>query len=158
VATWAAAARRFLDQNYYISLTGVDEWPPSVGEWPAALDQLAHAQKQLWEYAETLPEERLDDIVSAEKGYTIYILLHGIVQHNLYHAGQISLLKKLPAEENEFIEIIKKRRNQVFNEHVRCSSDGPKEFTHHELFGAMAMDYNFLLDEIEEWKNGVGHR
>ena len=25
-------------------------------------------------------------------GYSNYVLLHGVLQHNLYHAGQIALL------------------------------------------------------------------
>jgi uncharacterized damage-inducible protein DinB len=157
VATWAAAARRFLDQNYYVSLTGDDDWPPPVGDWTSAVDKLAGPQQQLWEYVETLPDERLDNIVSAEKGYTIYIVLHGIVQHNLYHAGQISLLKKLPADENEIIEIIRRHRNHLMSRQVYFSSDGPKDLTQHELCGAMAMDYNLLLDEIEEWQRAIRH-
>ena len=28
------------------------------------------------------------------KPYCIYFLLHGVIQHNLYHAGQIACLKK----------------------------------------------------------------
>ena len=28
-------------------------------------------------------------------GTTYYVMLHGVVQHNLYHAGQIALLRKL---------------------------------------------------------------
>lgn len=27
-------------------------------------------------------------------GVSAYVTLHGIIQHNVYHAGQISLLKK----------------------------------------------------------------
>jgi uncharacterized damage-inducible protein DinB len=27
--------------------------------------------------------------------YSNYVLLHGVIQHNLYHAGQIALLKKI---------------------------------------------------------------
>jgi hypothetical protein len=26
--------------------------------------------------------------------YSMYVLAHGVVQHDLYHAGQIALLKK----------------------------------------------------------------
>jgi hypothetical protein len=40
-----------------------------------------------------LTDERLDDTVSG-KGYSIYVMLHGVIQHDLYHAGQIALLKK----------------------------------------------------------------
>ncbi len=27
-------------------------------------------------------------------GVTVYVTLHGLVQHNVYHTGQIALLKK----------------------------------------------------------------
>jgi len=27
-------------------------------------------------------------------GYNVYVMLHGAVQHTLYHAGQIAILKK----------------------------------------------------------------
>ena len=35
------------------------------------------------------------DRPAAGKNHSLYVLLHGIIQHNLYHAGQIALLKKL---------------------------------------------------------------
>lgn len=95
VAAWAAAARLSLVENRYVDLTGDGDWPPPLGAWTDALEKLATAQQQLWEEVQKLPDERLNDMVSAEKKYSVYILLHGVVQHNLYHAGQISLLKKL---------------------------------------------------------------
>jgi hypothetical protein len=98
VANWADAARRFVVENHYVSLSGTDDWPPPSGSWPAALEKLASAQRELWTHVKTLPDERLNDIISAEKNYSVYILLHGVVQHNLYHAGQISLLKKMVNE------------------------------------------------------------
>lgn len=33
-------------------------------------------------------------ILHAGKRHSVYIELHGIIQHDLYHAGQIALLKK----------------------------------------------------------------
>jgi hypothetical protein len=42
------------------------------------------------------PESRLGDQVpgKTENYHNFYYLLAGIVQHELYHAGQIALLKK----------------------------------------------------------------
>ena len=40
-----------------------------------------------------LPEPRLRDQVPG-KDYDFYFMLHGVVQHELYHAGQIAILKK----------------------------------------------------------------
>jgi hypothetical protein len=44
-----------------------------------------------------LPDSRLDEVVPGKQGahYTFYYMLHGVVQHELYHAGQIALLKKM---------------------------------------------------------------
>lgn len=38
-------------------------------------------------------EHSLDEPI-VEGASSTYITLHGIVQHNIYHAGQIALLKK----------------------------------------------------------------
>ncbi len=40
-----------------------------------------------------LPHAKLSETVPGRE-YSVYCLLHGVVQHNLYHAGQIALLKK----------------------------------------------------------------
>jgi hypothetical protein len=42
------------------------------------------------------PDSRLAERVPGKEPdyYTLYYMLHGIVQHELYHAGQIALLKK----------------------------------------------------------------
>ena len=48
----------------------------------------------------SLPEDKLfqptNDPRDRESGAGVdhYVLLHGIVQHDVYHAGQIALLKK----------------------------------------------------------------
>ncbi len=40
-----------------------------------------------------VPAARLAESVPGRE-YSVYYLLHGVVKHNLYHAGQIALLKK----------------------------------------------------------------
>ena len=78
--------------------------PPDEEGWPAVRDAeeaawheaLASLEARHRELAETvarLTDERLADGV-AGKDYLVYVLLHGAVQHDLYHAGQIALLKK----------------------------------------------------------------
>ena len=68
--------------------------PPSEEAWRQALDQLAQAQRDLEAKIRTLTDDRLREKVGGPVPYSIYTLLHGVVQHNLYHAGQIALLKK----------------------------------------------------------------
>ena len=73
-------------------------------DWPALGDDSAEgwfdAQDKLFEDAEKLAhaieeceDAKLGDIVPG-RSYDFYYLFHGIVQHSLYHGGQIAILKK----------------------------------------------------------------
>jgi len=55
--------------------------------------RLEGAHEKLRGSIATLDPERLDQKVPG-KPYSIYFMLDGVIQHNLYHAGQIALLKK----------------------------------------------------------------
>lgn len=80
------------------------DWPdvgdPTADRWRAALDRLEAVHRQLVTAIRELPEQMLlaptndprDRATGA--GVPYYVLLHGIVQHDVYHAGQIALLKK----------------------------------------------------------------
>ena len=80
------------------------DWPdvgdPTDERWQAALGRLEAAQDALVAAVKALPETRLyeptNDTRNAPIGTGVwyYVLLHGIVQHDVYHAGQIALLKK----------------------------------------------------------------
>lgn len=75
-----------------------DGWPTpgTAGEaaWRQALAGLERAQRDLDAAIATLTDDRLETPI-AGKAYNVYVLLHGVVQHDLYHAGQIALLKKM---------------------------------------------------------------
>lgn len=71
---------------------------PKVAEtteaaWTAALDRLSAAHERLRTALRSVGDEELDQ--PPPEGVTQrYVLLHGIIQHDLYHAGQIAVLKK----------------------------------------------------------------
>jgi hypothetical protein len=98
VAAWEIAAAQSIERNQYMFLEGAADWPPveetSEAAWAAALVELDDAQKMLVDALAKLTDDQLDGIVPG-RDFTFYILLHGVVQHSLYHAGQIGLLKKL---------------------------------------------------------------
>ena len=76
------------------------DWP-SVAEageaaWEQAVAKLNRAQTRLFEVAAKLPDSRLQE-TAAGRDYTIAVMLLGVLQHNVYHAGQIALLKKAQA-------------------------------------------------------------
>lgn len=80
------------------------DWPdvgePTEARWQEALTSLDSAHKALVAAVRTLPDAKLYEPTNDTRsgplgtGVSYYVLLHGIVQHDVYHAGQISLLKK----------------------------------------------------------------
>ena len=76
---------------------GEDNFPPvkkiTESSWRAAVASARRTHDQLVKMVEGLSESRLRDRVPGKR-YDFYHLLHGIAQHELYHAGQIAILKK----------------------------------------------------------------
>lgn len=73
------------------------DWPPVPAPtneaWQATVTKLLAAGRALAERVSKYPDLNLPHTVPGRK-YDFYFLFHGIVQHSLYHGGQIALLKK----------------------------------------------------------------
>jgi uncharacterized damage-inducible protein DinB len=73
------------------------DWPaPAVAtdaDWGAALDELDWTHRALVSAVRDLKPEELDKLVPG-KTFTVYEMLHGVAQHDLYHAGQVMMIKK----------------------------------------------------------------
>jgi hypothetical protein len=61
--------------------------------WADARDRLIQSEERLAAAIEEFPDARLPDTVPG-RAYDFYYLFHGIVQHSLYHGGQIAMLKR----------------------------------------------------------------
>jgi uncharacterized damage-inducible protein DinB len=99
IAAWdAAACRRLAGEK--IQLTGVVNFPvvpkPTHAAWSKAVPQVKRTHDVLVKTVAALPEARLRERVPGKK-YDFYHLLHGVAQHELYHAGQVAILKKAQA-------------------------------------------------------------
>lgn len=79
------------------------DWPAigsGEGEWNAALAGLARAHAELVDAVGAFPPAELDQVVGEARdrplgaGVKYAVMLHGLVQHHAYHAGQIALLRK----------------------------------------------------------------
>ena len=74
-----------------------EDFPPvtQVNEeaWAQALEQLDDTHARLLKVIASLSDAKLDEMVTGT-GYSVRYLLHGIVRHHVYHAGQIALLRK----------------------------------------------------------------
>jgi uncharacterized damage-inducible protein DinB len=96
VAAWDGAACRRLGGET-VQLTGTTNFPivprPTEAAWRKAVAQAKRAHDVLVKTVAALPESRLRERVPGKR-YDFYFMLHGIAQHELYHAGQIAILKK----------------------------------------------------------------
>ncbi|OON68035.1 DinB family protein [Hymenobacter sp. CRA2] len=103
--TWVDTGRVRLEQRYHVPIEGED-WPavPLLADeavWQQTQTDLAKAHERLLTAVQALHEKDLDEVLGAERnradgtGVSIYVLLHGLAQHYLYHAGQVALLRKL---------------------------------------------------------------
>jgi hypothetical protein len=67
---------------------------PTEAAWREAVAQARRTHDALVKTVAALPGSRLRDQVPGKK-YDFQFMLPGVVQHELYHAGQIAILKKL---------------------------------------------------------------
>jgi uncharacterized damage-inducible protein DinB len=65
----------------------------SEQEWADLKDRLENSQNELQNLLSNVDDSILNQKVGNEK-YTYYVLMHGVIQHDVYHLGQIVLLKK----------------------------------------------------------------
>jgi uncharacterized damage-inducible protein DinB len=99
VTAWQDVVRRRLGGEVIGDLPPEQNFPPvtdaSAVAWQREIDRLEGSSQDLRRAILTLAEEALDAPVRG-KNYNVYVMLHGTVQHNLYHAGQIAILRKAP--------------------------------------------------------------
>src|SRR5262249_24990050 len=76
------------------------DWPTmparSAAAWSGALAALGASHRRLLAAVRGLGEADLEGPVPG-RDYSRYVLVHGVLQHTLYHAGQIALLKRAAA-------------------------------------------------------------
>ena len=102
IGAWDDAARRrtggeavtLSDEQNFPSVREVSE-----AAWRQAIESVKQTHNQLIQAVAAFPDSRLMDQVpgKTERYYNFFYLFSGIVQHELYHAGQIALLKKAQA-------------------------------------------------------------
>ncbi len=75
-----------------------EDWPEvsdtSEVSWTNALKELEASHENLVEAVSKLDDTNLHQPATGTD-YSNYFMIQGVIQHDLYHAGQIALLKKL---------------------------------------------------------------
>ncbi|HXD34296.1 MAG TPA: DinB family protein [Pyrinomonadaceae bacterium] len=96
IAAWNKAGVRRLNGDR-ADLGDEENFPPVVDTseeaWRQTIESLKRAHRELHYAIQGLDDARLDQPIISGMS-SVYGTLHGIIQHGLYHAGQIALLKK----------------------------------------------------------------
>ena len=97
IAAWDDAVNRRMVERKALQLKAPQNFPPvkdkSSAAWKKAVTHLKKTHAALVKTAAGLSDERLGQRVPGKK-YNVRFMLDGVVQHELYHAGQIAILKK----------------------------------------------------------------
>ena len=92
---WMRAALYGLNGGEVPKPEGVEDWPP-VGlteeEWRESVADLERTVNAILNALMGFSTINLEENVP-EKGYNYRSLLHGVLHHNLYHMGQIAVLR-----------------------------------------------------------------
>ena len=68
---------------------------PQPESWDKALNELQRSHGDLVAAIERFPAAKLmEQVPWAQEPFSYYTILHGIIHHDLYHIGQINLIKK----------------------------------------------------------------
>jgi uncharacterized damage-inducible protein DinB len=97
MASWTEIVRQRLSPAAPPEPTPEQDWPPvrdqSPEAWRAAVERLKAAHRELAEDVAAL-----DDAVFVARlpgrDHTMIAMLHGIIEHDAYHGGQIDVLKR----------------------------------------------------------------
>jgi len=97
VEAWERAVLRRLGGDPAQIFATEEDWSnPDVADedaWRATLERLRETNLRLREAVQKLEDSQLDEPIYPQMS-SRYFTLHGVVQHTLYHAGQIALLKR----------------------------------------------------------------
>jgi uncharacterized damage-inducible protein DinB len=97
ITTWDRVVRRRMHSDVLVEPSDAENFPQvrdtSETAWIHALAEARQAHQELIAAVLKFPEARLSETVPG-KDHDFANMLLGTVQHELYHAGQITLLKK----------------------------------------------------------------
>ena len=101
MVTWAEFAQKRIEKEPINDMQAFNEtdWrriDPDVHDWQKGVTALKAAHQKIIELMQIKDDAFLNEIVDYRK-YDFRHLLNGLIQHNIYHLGQIAYLNKLLA-------------------------------------------------------------
>ena len=98
MTAWQEYALEVLDGKDAAPLEGKADWPPlpnppKEDQWETTKRKFEGGMRELRERIIHLDDAQLHATVP-QRDFPLKVLLHGLVHHNLYHGGQIALLRR----------------------------------------------------------------
>ena len=97
LVAWTDIVRERLTPGGPAQPTPEQDWPPvrdlSPEAWRAAVERLKAAHRELAEDVAALDDATMVARLSG-RDHTVVAMLHGIMEHDAYHGGQIAVLKR----------------------------------------------------------------
>ena len=97
VTAWTEIVRERLIGSAKGDPTAEEDWPPigdrSADAWRATVERMKEAHRELAADAAKLDDSQLIGRVPG-KDHSVLTMLHGVVEHDAYHGGQIAVLKR----------------------------------------------------------------
>ena len=97
VTAWTEIVRERLAGSAKAEPTAEEDWPPIVDKsaegWRAAVERLKDAHRELAAEVAALDDSQLIGRVPGRE-HSVLMMMHGVVEHDAYHGGQIALLKR----------------------------------------------------------------
>lgn len=99
MSCWRKFVLEYLKANntYSVEINSETDWITkyeiSELSWLQALNELETNQIELANAFEKFTDEKLEELVPGKK-FSWYVMIHGLVHHDIYHSAQIAVLKK----------------------------------------------------------------
>ena len=94
---WTEIARERLVGSAKADPTPEEDWPAvtdtSPDAWRGAIERLKEAHRELAADAARMDDSTLIGRVPG-KDHSVLVMMHGIIEHDAYHGGQIAILKR----------------------------------------------------------------
>ena len=100
--TWAEFTQKRLEKDEEMDMTFFEsqDWrniDPVIHSWEKGMQQFKETHESIIQILDRADDSLLDEIVDYRK-YNFRFLLNGLIQHDIYHLGQIAYVKKLLQE------------------------------------------------------------
>lgn len=99
ILAWGEEISRRLGGETPREMVDTLDWPSdddSTGDgWMRLQERLAESHERLVGRLRGLSDERLDQDLALCSPSKIYVVLHGVIHHHLYHAGQVQMMKRI---------------------------------------------------------------